>query len=67
VRARDLLRSATDVGARALGFDDRGSLEVGKRPAIIAVPIRDDVRDVEEYLVGGAVDAGSIEWIAEAP
>jgi cytosine/adenosine deaminase-related metal-dependent hydrolase len=67
VRARDLLRSATEVGARALGFDDRGSLEVGKRPAIIAVPIRDDVLDVEEYLVGGAVEAGSIEWMAEAP
>jgi cytosine/adenosine deaminase-related metal-dependent hydrolase len=64
VPAHALLASATLVGARALGFDDDyGSLEVGKRAAIIAVQVPEPVVDVEEYLVSG-IDADRIRWVA---
>jgi len=54
VSARKLLESATLVGARALGFGDRyGSLERGKRAALIAVRVPVGVANVEEYLVSG--------------
>jgi cytosine/adenosine deaminase-related metal-dependent hydrolase len=68
VPARALLRSATQIGASALGFGGHGSLEPGKRAAIIAVSVTQDptdAADVEEYLVGGAVGAGDVEWIAQ--
>jgi cytosine/adenosine deaminase-related metal-dependent hydrolase len=68
VPARALLRSATQIGASALGFGGHGSLEPGKRAAIIAVSVTQDptdAADVEEYLVGGAVGAGAVEWIAQ--
>jgi imidazolonepropionase-like amidohydrolase len=48
------LRSATVVAARALGFGaDYGSIEPGKRAALIAVRVPEGVSDVEEYLVSG--------------
>jgi cytosine/adenosine deaminase-related metal-dependent hydrolase len=54
VPARRLLESATQIGARALGFGHEfGTIEPGKRAALIAVAVPDDVRDVEEYLVSG--------------
>ena len=63
VTARRLLESATLVGARALGFgDDFGSIEAGKRAAMIAIPIPAGVDDVEEYLVGG-VEPADIQWL----
>jgi 5-methylthioadenosine/S-adenosylhomocysteine deaminase len=63
VPARRLLESATMVGARALGFGDEfGTIEPGKRAELIAVPIPDGVRDVEEYLVGG-IESGQVSWI----
>jgi cytosine/adenosine deaminase-related metal-dependent hydrolase len=67
VPARRLLESATLVGARALGFQSEfGSLEVGKRAAIVTVTLPSQlVGDVEEYLVGG-VDPGAIHWFAPA-
>ncbi len=63
VPASALLRSATYVGARALGFeDDYGSLDVGRRSEVLVVRVPQDVTDVEEYLVGG-VDAADISWL----
>ena len=63
VPARRLLESATAVGARALGFgDDYGSIEPGKRAALISVRLPAWVRDVEEYLVSG-IPPADIEWV----
>jgi cytosine/adenosine deaminase-related metal-dependent hydrolase len=67
VPARRLLRSATLSGATALGFGDRmGSIERGKRAALIAVAVPPAVDDVEEYLVSG-VEPAAVTWIAGAP
>jgi cytosine/adenosine deaminase-related metal-dependent hydrolase len=64
VPARRLIESATAIGARALGFgDDYGTIEPGKRAALISVRLPDGVRDVEEYLVSG-VSAGDVAWIS---
>jgi aminodeoxyfutalosine deaminase len=63
VPARELLRSATLNGARALRFDDEyGSIERGRRAALIAVRVPPQVSDVEQYLVGG-VEADAISWL----
>ncbi|HEV8397653.1 MAG TPA: amidohydrolase family protein [Vicinamibacterales bacterium] len=54
VPARRLLESATLIGARALGFErDYGSLEPGKRAALVSVGVPGGVTDVEEYLLSG--------------
>ena len=66
VPARALLRSATLTGATALGFGDAfGSIEPGKRAALIAVQVPDHVTDVEEYLVSG-VDSDRVSWVEAA-
>lgn len=63
VPARLLLESATRQGARALGWStDFGTIEVGKRAALIAVAVPDVVADVEQYLVGG-IEPGQVRWI----
>ena len=65
VPARRLLESATLTGATALGFGDEfGSIEAGKRAALIAVRIPAGVDDVEEYLVGG-IEPGDIQWLPD--
>jgi len=63
VSARELLRSATLIGARALRHDDDyGSIAAGKRAALIAVRLPPDVVDVEEYLVAG-IEPDAIAWL----
>jgi len=63
VPARDLLRSATLTGAQALRYDeDYGSIEAGKRAALITVRVPSHVDDVEEYLVGG-IEPDAISWL----
>jgi aminodeoxyfutalosine deaminase len=63
VPARQLIESATMRGAHALGFGgDYGSIEAGKRAALISVRLPRDVRDVEEYLVSG-IPAADIAWV----
>jgi aminodeoxyfutalosine deaminase len=63
VPARRLLESATLIGARALGFEnDFGSIEIGKRAALLAVRVPAQVGDVEQYLVGG-VEPDAIAWL----
>lgn len=62
--ARVLLESATINGARALGFDDEfGTIDAGKRDAVITVRLDGYVPSVEEYLLTG-IDAEQIGWIA---
>ena len=54
VPAREILKSATLIGAQALGLDaDLGTLAPGKSASMIAVQLSGQVDDVEEYLLGG--------------
>ena len=53
VPAFDILSSATRVGAEALGFPDRGAIEVGRKAALISVRCPEMLDDVEEYLLTG--------------
>jgi cytosine/adenosine deaminase-related metal-dependent hydrolase len=68
VPARILLDSATRRGAAALGFGHEfGTIEVGKRGALIAVRVPADTGDVEEYLLTG-IGPSAITWLdAENP
>jgi cytosine/adenosine deaminase-related metal-dependent hydrolase len=62
VPARRLLESATRHSAEALGLDEAlGSIEPGKRAALIAVDVPSAIDDVEEYLVSGIVER-DIHW-----
>jgi cytosine/adenosine deaminase-related metal-dependent hydrolase len=63
VPARTLLESATLAGARALRFErEFGSIETGKKGALIAVRVPEDVVDVEEYLLSG-IEPEDIQWL----
>lgn len=63
VPARSLLESATLTAASALGFGrDFGSIEAGKRSALIAVRVPEGVDDVEEYLVSG-IRPEAVSWL----
>jgi cytosine/adenosine deaminase-related metal-dependent hydrolase len=69
IPARQLLESATLVGARALRFDgELGSIEPGKRAALLSVSLPSGaakagaVGDVEEYLVSG-IAPSMIRWL----
>jgi len=63
VPARQILASATIAGAIALGFNKEfGTIEPGKRAALIAVRVPSGVEDVEEYLVSGSIEPDAIRW-----
>lgn len=63
VPASRLLESATRTGARALGFErEFGSIEPGKRAALLAVSVPEGIADVEEYLLSG-IKPGMIRWL----
>ena len=65
VPARAIVESATRIGAEALGFgEDYGTIEPGKRAALIAVRVPDGVDDVEEYLVSG-IRPPDVGWLNE--
>ena len=60
VPASVLVDSATRTGAAALGLGaEYGTITPGKRAALIAVRAPAGTHDVEEYLVGGDVDAAA--------
>lgn len=64
VPAARFLESATLVGARALRLDaDLGTIEPGKRAALIGVALPDDVTDIEEHLVSG-IEASRVQWVS---
>ena len=63
VPAAAIVRSATQTGAEALGFGDRGTIAAGMRARLIAVRCEDQPDDVEEYLLHG-VDPDQVTWLA---
>ncbi len=65
VPARQFLDSATHAGAEALGFGaEFGTIEPGRRAALIAVNVPPGVADVEEYLVSG-IDSSQVRWVEQ--
>jgi cytosine/adenosine deaminase-related metal-dependent hydrolase len=63
VPARWLLEGATQRGAAALGWGETfGTLEPGKRAAVLAVRLPEGITDPEEYLLGG-ISAEQVAWV----
>ncbi len=63
VPAARLLESATALGAAALGFGaEFGTIEPGKRAALIAVRLPAGLEDANEYLVSG-IEPDAITWL----
>ena len=63
--AAALLRSATRVGAEALGWSNRGGIAEGMEASLIAVRCARTVDDVEEYLVNG-IPSEDVRWLDES-
>jgi cytosine/adenosine deaminase-related metal-dependent hydrolase len=67
VRPAAILASGTRHGADALGFGAVfGTVEPGKRAALIGVTAPGDCSDVEEYLCSGIVP-GQVRWLVRQP
>jgi 5-methylthioadenosine/S-adenosylhomocysteine deaminase len=63
VPSSDLLACATINGAVALGLGgEHGSIEAGKRTALVAVKTPAGTADVEQYLVSG-ITPDLVKWI----
>jgi cytosine/adenosine deaminase-related metal-dependent hydrolase len=63
VPARWLLEGATVAGASALGCGDAfGTLEPGKRAAVLAVRVPEGVADPEQYLLTG-IEPDAVSWV----
>jgi cytosine/adenosine deaminase-related metal-dependent hydrolase len=62
--AASFLRSATLIGARALGWSRRGGIAAGMQARLITVRCEPTVDDVEEYLVTG-IKPKDIKWLHE--
>ncbi len=63
VPARRFLESATRSGAAALGLaDSLGTIEAGKRAAVVAVDLPGALEDVEEFLVSG-IEERQVRWV----
>jgi cytosine/adenosine deaminase-related metal-dependent hydrolase len=63
VPARHFVESATAAGARALGFErEFGTIDPGKRDALLVVDVDASVTDVEEYIVSG-IDPAQVRWL----
>ena len=66
VPARRFLEAATINGARALGFEaEFGTIDSGKRDALIAVAFDGPISSVEEELVSG-IDGSRVHWVGES-
>jgi len=64
IPARAIIESATRHGAEALGFgDDYGTIDLGKRAALVAVKVPEATADVEEYLLSG-IRPEQVAWLA---
>jgi cytosine/adenosine deaminase-related metal-dependent hydrolase len=64
VPARRLLEAATINGARALGFEaEFGTIDAGKRDALIAVEFDSPIGSVEEELVSG-ITPSQVRWVS---
>ncbi len=57
-----LVEMATRHGAQALGFDDLGTLERGKRAALAFVPSEGEIDDAWAYVADCDVPARRVEW-----
>lgn len=57
-----LVEMATRNGAQALGFDDLGTLEPGKRAALAFVAGQGQIEDAWAYVVDCDVPARRVEW-----
>jgi cytosine/adenosine deaminase-related metal-dependent hydrolase len=61
-----LLEAATINGARALGFESEfGTIDAGKRDALIGIELDGMVGGVEDALVSG-IDRSQVRWVAES-
>ena len=65
IPASAILRSATKIGAEALGFGgELGVIAPGYKALLVAVRYAGVVSDVEEYLVNG-IKPEQVTWITE--